>query len=172
MPQLLLTAIDEARARYLAEVANFSEAQAQRKPTPEEWSAVEITEHLFWAEQGGLLSLWRTLASAEPVWAGEPVNAGQSIEEIVARTWREKELVPAVAAPRLGGPLAYWTALLQSLSHPLQTLGQALTEADLSRMTPPHPISGPLDVRQRLEFLRFHLDRHRGQVERLRERLP
>ncbi len=171
-PAPLLAAIDEARIRYLAEVANFTAEQAHWKPTPDEWSAVEITEHLFWAEQGGLLNLWRTLASAEPVWVGEPVHAGQPIEAIVARTWREKELVPAVAAPRLGGPLAYWAAMLQSLSHPLQTLGQALVENDLARMTPPHPISGPLDVRQRLEFLRFHLDRHRGQVARLRERLP
>ena len=31
-----------------------------------------------------------------------------------------------------------------------------------------YPISGPLDVRQRLEFLRFHLDRHRAQVEQVK----
>jgi len=171
-PQSLLAAINEARTRYLAEVANFSETQAHWKPAPDEWSAVEITEHLFWAEQGGLLSLWRTLASAEPVWVGESVNAGQSIEEIVARTWREKELVPAIAAPRLGGPLSYWTAMLRNLAPTLRALGESMGEADLARMTPPHPISGPLDVRQRLEFLRFHLDRHTGQVGRLRERLP
>ncbi|MBC7891452.1 MAG: DinB family protein, partial [Sphingobacteriaceae bacterium] len=112
------------------------------------------------------------LASPVPVWTGEAVNAGYSIEAIVARTWREKELVPAVAAPRLGGPVAYWAAMLRNLTPTLHTLGNALTEADLARMTPPHPISGPLDVRQRLEFLRFHLDRHCGQVVRLRERLP
>ncbi|MCY7352620.1 MAG: DinB family protein [Cytophagaceae bacterium] len=105
------------------------------------------------------------------MWVGEAVHAGQFIEEIIARTWREKEPVPAVAAPRMGGPLAFWVVSLQSLAPILRALGNALTEANLTRMTTPHPISGPLDVRQRLEFLCFHLDRHRGQVGRLREKL-
>ena len=34
-----------------------------------------------------------------------------------------------------------------------------------------YPISGPLDVRQRLEFLRFHLDRHRAQIEQVNAHL-
>jgi len=31
----------------------------------------------------------------------------------------------------------------------------------------PHLCSGPLDARQRLEFLHFHLDRHRAQIDAL-----
>jgi hypothetical protein len=32
----------------------------------------------------------------------------------------------------------------------------------------PHFLSGPLDARQRLEFLRFHIERHTAQVWRVR----
>jgi hypothetical protein len=35
---------------------------------------------------------------------------------------------------------------------------------DLEVVVAPHPISGPLDARQRLEFLRFHMDLHLRQI--------
>lgn len=94
-------------------------------------------------------------------------HAGLPIEEVIRRTWKEKELVPAVAAPRMSGPLAYWIAALDGLQSQLEAFGSLLTDADLSLIAHPHPISGPLSFGQRFEFLRFHIDRHRGQVERL-----
>lgn len=81
-------------------------------------------------------------------------------------------MVPAVAAPRLGGALGFWKASLMSLQLPLQGLVSELADEDPESLIHPHPISGPLDVRQRLQFLRFHLDRHRGQVAALRTQLP
>ncbi|MFM7671814.1 MAG: hypothetical protein ACKO6Q_04400 [Bacteroidota bacterium] len=32
----------------------------------------------------------------------------------------------------------------------------------------PHPLSGPLNVYQRLEFLRYHMERHQRQIEGIR----
>ncbi len=32
----------------------------------------------------------------------------------------------------------------------------------------PHIISGPLNVYQRMEFLRFHLERHQRQIENIK----
>lgn len=37
--------------------------------------------------------------------------------------------------------------------------------ASTSTVIAPHVISGPLDARQRLEFIRFHMDLHRRQIE-------
>ena len=48
--------------------------------------------------------------------------------------------------------------MLARLAHELETL-------DLESVVYPHVVSGPLDGRQRLEFLRFHLDLHRAQIE-------
>jgi len=39
---------------------------------------------------------------------------------------------------------------------------------DLESVVVPHVVSGPLDARQRLEFVRFHLDLHRAQIEAVR----
>jgi hypothetical protein len=39
---------------------------------------------------------------------------------------------------------------------------------DPEKVIYPHPISGPLNVLQRMQFLRFHMERHQKQVEQLK----
>ncbi|CCG98718.1 hypothetical protein FAES_0707 [Fibrella aestuarina BUZ 2] len=168
--QHLLHDVGLARQRYLDAVANLDEAAAQWKPAPSRWSAVDITEHLFWAEQGGILGMWKTLLGIRAgtvSYEGVGPNDGLSIEEVIRRTWQENERVPAVAAPRMGGPLAYWASALHGLQASLADFCAILQEDDLLRKAHPHPISGSMTFGQRLEFLRFHIDRHRSQVEAL-----
>ncbi len=167
----LIAAVAQARERFLAAVGGLSAEQATFKPAPARWSILEITEHVVRAEEAGVGGVWRALDGyrrGEPVWTGDPVHKGLSIEEVVARTWQPKEQVPEIAAPRWGGALSYWVARLRSQQLVLEELAKSLAGVALEEVIYPHPISGPLDVRQRLEFLRFHLDRHRGQVEALR----
>ena len=169
--QILIESISQARAEYLSEINSLSPRQISHKPSDEVWNAIEITEHLYWAEQNGLVAIYKTIQAKEvgkSVWEGEPVNKGLPIEVIIERTWQIKETVPASAAPRVGGPIDLWTNYLKSLDVPLHGLATKLTDEDLDIMTFPHPISGPFDIRQRLEFLRFHINRHRGQVAALK----
>ncbi len=171
----LLQSVGTARNRYIQYVQQLTEEQAQWKPDPETWSAVENTEHLYWAEHGGIWGMWKILQAKRdgkpPVYAGELIHRGLSIEEIIARTWQPKEKVPPIAAPRMGGSVAFWLAALESLQQPLTKLNQELADEDFEAIIHPHPISGPLDIGQRFEFLRFHIDRHRNQVTNLREML-
>lgn len=169
-----LTEVAQARQNYLNALADLTEEQGAWKPAPDVWNAVEITEHLFWAEQGGILGMWKTLlgirAGSVNYEADRP-HEGLPVETIIERTWKEKEDVPTVAAPRQGGPLGYWAAALLSLQQQLEAMGAIMADEDLNRMAHPHPISGPMSFGQRLEFLRFHIDRHTGQVERLKASL-
>ena len=165
--QPLLNDVAIARGRYIELVLRLTDQQAQHKPSPDVWSAVEITEHLFWAEQGGIWGMWRALEAhrnGKPVWTGEHTNRGRSIEAIVDQTWQPKEQVPAIAAPRMGGSLAFWCSSLLNLQHLLKDFSQMVRPEELETVIHPHPISGPLDIRQRFEFLRFHIDRHRRQA--------
>ena len=168
----LLEAVKNARVNYLAEVDSLTPEQIVRKPSPDSWNAIEITEHLFWAEKNGVVAIYKTLQAKDEgntVWEGDAVNKGLTMEEIIAATWQAKETVPASAAPRLGGPIDLWTNFLKSLDQPLEALNNKITDEDLNIMSFPHPISGPFDIGQRLEFLRFHIDRHRLQVAALKE---
>ena len=49
-----------------------------------------------------------------------------------------------------------------------ERIPQVLSELDPAQALDLHYLSGPLDAYQRLEFLRFHTDRHYDQVERLK----
>jgi hypothetical protein len=164
----LVQEVRSARQRYLALVRPLTRAQSLFRPEPGAWSAAENTEHLVRAEHGGIYAMWRAIEGAEagePTWDGAVPHAGKSIERIVAETWKEKEDVPPPAAPVWEGAPRYWISALESNDALLDELAGALAAHDLESIHYPHPISGPLDMRQRLEFLRFHVDRHRGQVE-------
>ncbi len=163
----LIREVSVSRQDFLNEIRNITELQAQWKPSPEVWNIAEITEHLFWAEHGAIAGMWKTIhairdGKTERIF--EFIYKDLPVEEIVARTWKEKEIVPAMAAPRLGGPLSFWIASLDSLQPVLEAFGCDLQEMELRLQAHPHPISGPMDFHQRLEFLRFHINRHRNQV--------
>jgi len=168
--QKLIHDVSIARTQYLDKIASVTEAQARWKPEPDVWNITEITEHLFWAEQGGVVGMWKTLHAIRE---GNVVRTYQSshkdmpIEQIIDLTWKPKETVPAVAAPRLGGPLSFWKLSLNSLQEVLDAFGHDLKEEELRLQAHPHPISGALDFQQRIEFLRFHINRHSGQVSQL-----
>jgi len=168
--QKLIQDVSAARTRYLDQLAQVTEEQSRWKPDPEVWNITEITEHLFWAEQGGIFGMWKTLHAIRDgslVRTYESIHQDLPIEQVIELTWQPKEKVPAVAAPRLGGPLVFWKASLHSLQAVLEAFGQDLREEELRLQAHPHPISGPLDFQQRIEFLRFHIDRHQAQVSQL-----
>jgi hypothetical protein len=164
----LVADVEQARQRVLDAVAGLSTEQGAFKPAPSEWSIAECLEHLFLAEHGGVSGLWKAIEgmrARRPVWSGNPVHRGLSIEEVVRRTWGPSQQAPGNAVPHTGGPVAYWTSCLESCRPVLARLGCELEALDLETVVYPHVVSGPLDGRQRLEFLRFHLDLHRGQIE-------
>jgi len=168
----LIHQVKVARDSYCKRISTISESQAQWKPTPEAWNAIEITEHLYWAEQGGILGMWKTLyaiRSGQMEKRYDSIHRNLPVEEIIARTWKEKEQVPPVAAPRQGGTLIFWRFALTSLQSILEGFGAELQDDELRMQAHPHPISGPMDFQQRLEFLAFHIRRHEGQVEQLQQ---
>lgn len=131
---------------------------------------IEITEHLFWAEQAGIYGMWKTLHAirdGKMIRTYDSNHKNMTIEQIIDSTWRPKEKVSAVAAPRFGGPFSFWKSSLMSLQDVLEAFAQDLQEDELRLQAQPHPISGALDFHQRFEFLRFHIDRHSEQISQI-----
>lgn len=163
--------VTEARKSYLNSVGDFTTGQGLFKPAENVWSPAEITEHLYHAEVGGIAGMWKALEGARagnPPWKEEHFNKGLTIEKIVEKTWQTKEKVPEGAGPRMFGPLQFWVNALESCQFMLDNLADNIKGEQLELLIYPHPISGPLDIRQRFEFLRFHMDRHRLQIENLK----
>ena len=167
----LISEVSVARIDFIAAASGLSTAQASFKPSEEIWSIIDNVEHMVWAEMGGINGIWKTyeaIKSGTPIWSGEAIHHGLSIEAIIQKTWQPKEKVPEIAKPRWGGPVQYWIAALQNCQVLLEKLGNELVNEDLDKIIYPHIISGPLNVIQRMEFLRFHLNRHQDQIERIK----
>lgn len=168
--QNLIQEVSAARSSFLYEINNVTEEKARWKPEPEIWNVIENTEHLFWAEQGAIVGMWKTLHAireGKMERSYDSVHKNMPVEQIIEMTWQPKEKVPPVAAPRIGGPLLFWKASLNGLQEVLDEFGKDIHEDELRLQAHPHPISGPLDFQQRLEFLRFHINRHKDQVLQL-----
>ena len=94
--------------------------------------------------------MWKTLHAIRDgavLRTYESIHKNMPIEQVIEITWQPKEKVPAVAAPRLGGPIAFWKTSLHSLQAILESFGQDLHEEELRWLAHPHPISGPLERR-------------------------
>ena len=44
-----------------------------------------------------------------------------------------------------------------------------LESLSVEKIIYPHPLSGPMNVPQRIQFLRFHLNRHQSQIKNLKK---
>jgi hypothetical protein len=165
----LVADVEAARLALLDTIAPLTTTQGAFKPAPDEWSVAEVVEHLFLAEMGVITKIWTALEEtrAGKTWTGDLPNAGLSIEQVVKRTWKEKEIAPPAATPHFGGPLFAWATAVRSLPPLLAALSVELENEQLERIVYPHFLSGPLDARQRLEFVRFHIERHHLQVRRI-----
>ena len=166
----LIDDVAAARNEFIDSIKNINEEQAAYKPSSDAWSITDNTEHLFWAEQGALFGMWKILYAIREGKATrtfESQHKKWDIETLIAKTWKEKEIVPPVAAPRLGGTLAFWKSSLRGLQQVLEDFGKDIKEEELRLLAHPHPISGDMDFQQRLEFLVFHIKRHRAQVQNI-----
>ena len=167
----LLRAVGVARQQFIQAASGLTIEQSQFKSSPDVWSVVDNVEHLVWAEMGGINGMWKTfdgIKQNKPIWQGEAIHHGLPIEKVIELTWKEKEQVPEIAKPRWGGPVEYWILALNNCQSLLEELCQAMQGYDPEKIIYPHLISGPLNVMQRLEFLRFHLNRHQGQIENIK----
>ena len=170
LTQTLIQAVAKDRAAYLKQISQLTDAQAQWKPIPDAWNMVEITEHLYWAEHGAIFGMWKILnaiRTGQFERTFESNHKDMPIDEIISLTWKPKEIVPAVAAPRLGGPIGFWMAALDGLQQLLESFGNYIQDDELRLQAHPHPISGAMDFQQRLEFLSFHILRHKEQCAQL-----
>jgi hypothetical protein len=109
--------------------------------------------------------------AGDPVWSGLSSNEGLSIEEVIENTWKPKEKAPESATPLGKWSLGVWASHLGNCDDLLANLATILADLPLERVIFPHFLCGPLNALQRLEFIRFHLDRHHQQVLELKKNL-
>ena len=165
-----LDRIEAARDAIVGTVFDLGDS-ALRRPTPDAWSPAEIVEHLVRAEDFGILGLWRAIEALdddEATHGPSPTAelAGRTIDEIFSNLPSRVDAPEAVVPIREGRPAAYWIGRLRAHQASIVELASAMEAVGPGRIELPHFVAGPLDGRQRLQFFRWHLERHLGQLRR------
>lgn len=170
----LLADIKKVRATLLGHLNGLDAEQGCRIHTPGSWSLQEIVEHLVLAERGGFDLIYTAAEkyrSGSPVWQGDSENTGLPIEKIIERTWKPREKAPESASPGGKWSLGVWMAHLRNCDDLLGNLPAVLQGLAPEKVIYPHFLCGPLNAIQRLEFIRFHIERHGRQVLEVKKAL-
>lgn len=170
MRQDLLKAFEAAEAdrrTLLAKLDAHGEDVLTRKPAPDAWSVVEILAHLIKAETGTLNYLRKKLEVGGHQKASAFAGLRKSFLNFVLGL-PIKFKAPKVVQLEKGAALSYaeakaqWNAVRDSLGTEYQRIDEQLIAHDLFK----HPFAGKLNLVQSTEFMRQHMLRHVGQVER------
>jgi hypothetical protein len=162
--------MDETRARLRARLDRVTSAEERQRPSTDKWSVAEITEHLAIIEErlSKMFPVLLTKAEAGGL-QRRPDQPFQSVSvaELVERSKREKYTAPETARPTGTISLADSMARLERSREAIRELRPRLEVLDLTGVTYPHPVFGPLNAYQWLIFLGAHEDRHLRQIKSL-----
>lgn len=162
--------IERQHAAFVTAVKRLNEAQTQFRPAEDEWTIAEIAEHVGIVNGGFLRLAYKLLKQAEA--AGAPPLTRLNLPHVLLDSeGRQNPLrfpAPAMVKPQGGQAIADSLAKLAQNWADFQVVRPRLETADCSQPKFPHPAVGELNVYQWLIVLGEHLDRHRGQIERLK----
>lgn len=167
----IFDSIDKTRGRLIERLDGLSAEQENFRPASGGWSIAEIVEHLSILESR-LLGLMTVMVNKAEK-AGLQRNADSatfnpvSLDEIVARSLKEKYVAPETAQPQGGVSISDSLARLRQSRDSLTQLRPRFEATDLSSARYPHPAFGPLDLYQWLLMIGIHEDRHLRQLEAL-----
>jgi uncharacterized damage-inducible protein DinB len=158
----LFRALDRSHAVLKDAVAAVPSARRTTSPGPGAWSAAQVLEHLVTVE-GMIATLLRRLVSDGKASAPLPPS-GFDPSRVLDRTMRFKT---AVGEPSGAVTVDDSLRALHLVRADLKAAVSVNPAANLSAITAPHPIFGPLTVHDWLAFVAAHMRRHAAQIHEL-----
>lgn len=166
----IVTHLSDTRGRLLAEVADLGEDDLGRAPASGAWSVAQVLEHLAVME-GRLVPHFRRMAAGTASGTVSLLDRVRCLPPRLA-AWRGIRVrAPRVVAPGTPGPKQ---ALLERLASSRRDLLAFIEETrgrDLSPLRLVHPALGGLNLYGWWEVIGYHEERHRRQIEEIRQAL-
>lgn len=172
----LFEEMDRTRRRLHSTLDGLDAEQENLRDSPERWSIAEIIEHVAIVE-GRIAGLAGKVVGKAEAEGAERAGTDApftpiDLREIAERGAREKYTAPETAAPAGGVRVADSLARLTESSAALRLLRPRIEALDLSAYKFPHPAFGPLDLYRWLAVLGLHEERHRRQIEGIKNAQP
>lgn len=160
--------MENERQQLLKKLEPFSEVVLTKKPDANTWSVTEVIYHLKVAEEGALKYMQKKLE----VGGHDKAMFGASVKQKLlnlAISLPVKYKAPKVAQIPEGTNVSYeqalteWNEIRNSLKSEYDSVDEAIIGNELFK----HPMAGKLSILQSVKFMRQHMNRHIGQIDRI-----
>jgi uncharacterized damage-inducible protein DinB len=158
--------MEAERTELLGGLKNHSEETLTKKPAADAWSVTEVILHLSKAEEGALKYMQVKLKHGGHRKASFAASLKQRFLNL-AITLPFKYKAPNVikldeGSTSFGEAVENWNAIRLELKSEYQSVEESLIDHELFK----HPVAGKLSIMQSVKFMRQHVLRHSGQIER------
>lgn len=168
--KLAVDRLHSSRDKFMSVIAGVSEAQAKFKPSPEQWSILELAEHIAISDLSLRALIRRALDSpAQP----------ELMEQVHANDFRyHREFRPhpkgVNKAPESMRPHDRFATLADAAAEFTKqrdgTIAYALeTQDDLRSHMVPHTVFGPMDAYQWLMACSIHVESHSHHMQEVKQ---
>jgi hypothetical protein len=164
----LFDKMETERIELLRSLEPHSEELLLKKPSPDRWSVTEVILHLSKAEEGALKYMKIKLEHG----GHKKAAFGSWIKHKLlsfAISLPIKYKAPNVikldekGATTCSEAVANWANIRMSLRKEYEMIDEGIIDHELFK----HPAAGKLSVIQSVKFMRRHVQRHKGQIERI-----
>ncbi len=159
--------MESERLNLLKRLEQYSEEVLTKKPSADSWSVTETIYHLKVAENGALLYMRKKLE----IGGHQKATFGAAVKQKLlnfAVSLPFKYKAPAVAQIPKGTKVSYaeavaeWNNVREALKREYETVDESIVGNELFK----HPAAGKLSILQSVKFMRQHVLRHVGQIDR------
>ncbi len=163
----LFDKMENERLAILKALETDSEEALTQKPAPNHWSVAEVVQHLSKAEEGALKYMRIKLEHGGHKKASFGAALKQKLLNL-AISLPIKYKAPNVIKLDENADLSFakavedWTEIRNTLRSEYEQVDEELIDHELFK----HPAAGKLSIYQSVKFMRQHLQRHKGQIER------
>ena len=136
------------------------------KATPDNWSIVEVIEHLVMVEE----DFFNQLSANVPASTLDPESrTPEKYQTVIKVMKRDVPVDVPDESVRPNGRLTLDELLSQwnEVRNNLQGLLAEITSKNKDDPVYRHPYGGPLDITETLNFIDVHFDNHRRQIDRI-----
>lgn len=165
---LLIEHLDRSRHALLDGVHAVPEELRTKRPGDGRWSVAEVLEHLTLVERRSNVLL-RGVAQKAKAGLATPANGNLPHSLLLDRT--HKRVATEAVQPSGSVAVAESLAALESARSDLRAVVSSADERLLGAHAYDHPVFGPLNFRQWVEFLAGHEARHTAQIVEIGQQL-
>lgn len=158
---MYLRNLDRTRKELLMLISDCSDEVINKRIHPEKWTIAQVLEHLYLVERGMALAIRQGLKSEDHPTPIKPLDS------LLDRSTKINAPTNVIPNPEYQTKASVLSMLTKSRSSLLSVIERIEEPSYLIQKSITHPIIGQMNLRQAIEFIALHEQRHMEQIKEI-----